>query len=176
MNTVFGLPAHPLLVHIPVVLLPLAALGAVAIAVRPAWRRRYGWLVLAVTVVGSVGAVLAANAGDSLEEQVGRSPSVHDHAVAGEIARNVSLVFVVLVAAFVIAAWFLERRRTSTVGALGQRNAPRWLVPTLAVLMVFGAAGSLYTILSAGHSGAKATWNDNGSGRPRGEGAGPVGS
>jgi uncharacterized membrane protein len=175
MNTLFGLPAHPLLVHIPVVLLPLAALGALAIAVRPAWRPRYGWLVLGVTVVGTAGAVLAANAGDSLEEQVGRSATVSDHADAGELARNVSLVFAVLVVAFVVGTWFLERRRTSTVGAQGQSPAPRWLVPTLAALMVIGGVGSLYTIVKAGHSGAKATWNDKGDRRPAPEGAGPVG-
>src|SRR4051795_162481 len=108
MDTLFGLPAHPLLVHIPVALLPLATVGAIAIAVRPAWRHRYGWLGLGVTVVGAVGAVLAANAGAPREEQVGRSASVADHAEAGEMARNVSLLFMVLVAAYVVGAWFLE--------------------------------------------------------------------
>ena len=166
MDKLFGLPAHPLLVHIPIVLLPLAMLGAVAIAVRPAWRRRYGWLVLAVTVAGTIGAVLAANAGDSLEEQVGRSVQVRDHAREGEMARNISLGFVVLVAAYVIGAWLLERRRTSTVGASGQKTAPRWVVPVLAAVMVVGGAGSLYSIVKAGHSGAKATWRDKGGDQP----------
>ena len=36
-----GLPVHPLVVHAVVVLLPLATLGLIAIAVRPAWRRTY---------------------------------------------------------------------------------------------------------------------------------------
>ncbi|MCU1346146.1 MAG: hypothetical protein JWL70_2412 [Acidimicrobiia bacterium] len=173
MNRLFGLPAHPLLVHVPVVLLPMAALGALAIALRPAWRRRYGWLVLGVTLVGTVGAVLAANAGDSLEETVGRSASVRDHADAGEMARNISLLFAVLVAAFVVGAWFLDRRRTSTVGAAGVPAAPRWVVPTLATLMVLGAAGSMYSIVKAGHSGARATWEDKGNPPPPGAGSRP---
>jgi hypothetical protein len=42
-DTISGLPAHPLLVHIPVVLLPLAALGVVGMALRSSWHRRYRW-------------------------------------------------------------------------------------------------------------------------------------
>ena len=70
MKTIFGLPAHPLLVHIPVVLLPLAAVGAVMMAVRPAWNARYRWAVLVLGAVGAVGVVLAADAGQSLQEQI----------------------------------------------------------------------------------------------------------
>lgn len=44
-----GLPVHPLVVHAVVVLLPAAVLGTIAVAVRPAWRRRYGTLVVGVT-------------------------------------------------------------------------------------------------------------------------------
>ena len=42
-----GVPIHPLVVHAVVVLLPLAVLGTIAIVVRPAWRLRYGPLVVA---------------------------------------------------------------------------------------------------------------------------------
>lgn len=38
--TVFGLPAHPLVVHAVVVLLPLAAVAAIAAALVPRWRQR----------------------------------------------------------------------------------------------------------------------------------------
>lgn len=40
--TLFGLPLHPLVVHAAVVLLPLAALGAIVIAVSERARKRYG--------------------------------------------------------------------------------------------------------------------------------------
>ena len=48
-ETIFGLPAHPLLVHIPVVLIPLCAAGAVWIVVWPSWRPRIGWIVVALS-------------------------------------------------------------------------------------------------------------------------------
>ena len=43
MDNITGLPAHPLLVHIPVVLLPLAAIGVVFLIVRRTWYVRYRW-------------------------------------------------------------------------------------------------------------------------------------
>ena len=36
-----GLPAHPLFLHVPVILIPVARSGAV-LAARPAWFRRSG--------------------------------------------------------------------------------------------------------------------------------------
>jgi hypothetical protein len=36
MDTISGLPAHPLLVHIPVILIPVAAVGVIIMAIKPA--------------------------------------------------------------------------------------------------------------------------------------------
>jgi uncharacterized membrane protein len=56
-NELFGLPAHPLLVHAAVVLLPLAALATIVVAVVPKTRRHYApvALVLAIAALGAVG-------------------------------------------------------------------------------------------------------------------------
>jgi hypothetical protein len=40
-NRMFGLPAHPLLVHAAVVLVPLAAVSFIITGVREVWRRAY---------------------------------------------------------------------------------------------------------------------------------------
>jgi len=42
LDSLFGLPAHPLLVHGAVVLVPLAALGTIVIAFWPAARELIG--------------------------------------------------------------------------------------------------------------------------------------
>lgn len=60
MDSIFGIPAHPLFVHIPVVLIPLAAVGVVIMVIRPTWWERYKWATLAVAGVGMVGAIIAA--------------------------------------------------------------------------------------------------------------------
>ena len=58
----FGLPAHPLLVHIPVVLIPLGALGAV-LMVWPRLRRTLGWWVCGIVVVAGIATQLAISSG-----------------------------------------------------------------------------------------------------------------
>ena len=45
----FGLPLHPLAVHVPVVLLPLGALGVLLVLLVPRWRTLLAWPVIAVT-------------------------------------------------------------------------------------------------------------------------------
>src|SRR5262249_15386875 len=46
-----GLPAHPLLLHIPVILLPVAIVGAVILALRPSLFDRAGVTLVAIAVV-----------------------------------------------------------------------------------------------------------------------------
>ena len=54
MTTIWGLPAHALLVHAIVVLAPLTALLEILCGFWPAARRRLVWLVLALAVVTTV--------------------------------------------------------------------------------------------------------------------------
>ena len=80
MDKLFGLPAHPFLVHVPVVLLPLTAIGVMVMAIRPAWHQRFRWAILATGAEGTLGIVLAASAGEQLE---GRSIRVEGQAHFG---------------------------------------------------------------------------------------------
>ena len=66
-----GLPVHPLVVHAVVVLLPLATLGTIALVVRPAWRRPYGPLLVAIAAVATVLIPVATSSGEALEKHVG---------------------------------------------------------------------------------------------------------
>ena len=50
-KTLFGLPAHPLLVHVPVVLIPLAFVGACGMF-WTWWRDRFGWATAVLLIVG----------------------------------------------------------------------------------------------------------------------------
>jgi hypothetical protein len=160
MNSFFGIPAHPLLVHVPVVLLPLTALGVVVMVIRPAWHRRYRWAVLGVGVIATFGAILAASAGDSLGERVeakngaGGEGVWEHHAELGDTARLVAIIFVIVLAAYVLVPWYLERRAAQD-NPLG---VPSWLTAVLAALALLASAASVYTIIQAGHSGAKAVW------------------
>lgn len=63
---IFGLPAHPLLVHAAVVLVPLAALALVAVGWKEAWRRVYYLPVALIAMAGAGSAFLAKQSGETL--------------------------------------------------------------------------------------------------------------
>ena len=160
MRSFFGIPAHPLLVHIPAVLLPLAALGVVIMVIRPAWHQRYRWAVLAIGFAGTLGAIFAADAGESLDEQITAKEGAaaaagwENHSQAGDTARLFAVIFFVVLALFVLVPWLIERR-----AAQGKPQAmPKWAGPVLAALVLAGSVGTVVTVVLAGHSGAKAVW------------------
>jgi len=163
MNSITGLPAHPLLVHIPVALLPLTALGVAVLVARRAWYERYRWAVLVVGAIGTLGAILAASSGESLEAQLRANEGanavrqVHDHAQAGDLARTLAIVFFVALAAYVTVPWLIERR-SHTTGATSAPATPRWLHTVLTAVIAATTVASMVSIIDAGHSGAGQAW------------------
>ncbi|MFM7964427.1 MAG: DUF2231 domain-containing protein [Actinomycetota bacterium] len=161
MDSIFGIPAHPLFVHISVVLIPLATVGVVLMAIRPTWWDRYKWPTVAIAGVGMVGAIIAAGSGEELEEAVENTAPrqlLRAHVEAGEISRTVSIIFfVVLVAAVVVLPWWLKRRSTTTGAATA---SPRWLRNVVSLVLIVSALGASWTVYDAGHTGAKSVWSD----------------
>lgn len=159
MNSFLGIPAHPLLVHIPVVLIPLATVGVILMAIRPSWWVRYQWPTIVISGVGTIGAILAAGSGEGLEEAVedtASRPVLRAHVEAGEVARTVSIVFfAVLVAVVVVVPWWMKRR-----AADAGNGSPRWLRTMTSIVLVITALGASWTVYDAGHSGAKSVWSD----------------
>jgi uncharacterized membrane protein len=148
-DLVNGLPVHPLVVHAVVVLLPLAVLGTVAIAVRPAWRRRYGHLVVACAAVATALIPLATSSGEALERRVG-GPGIH--AQLGDQLIWVAVPLLVLALVLVV----LDRRRTTAAGS-SARSGPVTAVAVLAVVAALACGVQVYRV---GDSGARAAWGD----------------
>jgi hypothetical protein len=145
-TTIAGLPAHPLLVHAVVVLLPLAASGAVLLAVRPSWSRAYGPLVAAGALAGAGAATLAKLAGDRLAAAIeitpGFRPVIDAHGQLG--------LYVVL------AAWPFALLAV-LAAALGRRPSGS-AARVAGLLAALAGVGSVVTTVLAGHSGAAAVW------------------
>jgi uncharacterized membrane protein len=141
-----GLPLHPLVVHAVVVLLPLAALGTIAVAVRPGWRRSYGWLVVAAAAAATVLLPVATSSGEALEERVGSPGS---HAEMGDQLIWFTLPMLALVAALV----WLDRRGDT------ERTPATWVrvLPALAVVAALACSVQVYRV---GDSGARAAWGE----------------
>jgi uncharacterized membrane protein len=144
-----GLPLHPLVVHAVVVLLPLAALGTLAIALLPRLRVRYGPLVTAVAVVATVLVPVATSSGEALERHVG-DPG--QHARLGDQL----IWFAVPLAVLALLLTLVARR------ADGDRAAPtrRWPASVIAVLAVVAAVATGVQVYRVGESGARAVWSD----------------
>ncbi len=70
--------------HAAVVLVPLAAIGTIAIAVWGAARRRIGWIVVVLGFAAFAFALLAQSSGEPLEEQVDETELAEEHGEAGE--------------------------------------------------------------------------------------------
>lgn len=165
LEKLFGLPAHPLLVHLPVVLIPLAGIIAVVFAFKTEWLDRFGWGLVVLTGVGALGGVLAAGSGEALEEmqeRAGESASqlAEDHFELGEVARTVGLIFFVVVLAVVAVRWY-ARRKGATEGIWATLRSKGAAI-VMSVLLVGSAAAATYTISAAGHQGAKLVWEDEG--------------
>lgn len=146
-DTAFGLPVHALVVHLVVVLVPLAALGVAAVAVRPAWRWSLGWAVVALTAVATLLVPIATNSGESLQERVGDTPAIKSHAEMG----NQLLWFMVPMLVLAVAVVALERNR--------RPRAPQpMLLLVLSVVAVLAASAVVVQVVRIGHSGAGAVW------------------
>ena len=159
LENLFGLPAHPLLVHMPVVIIPLAGIIAIVFAFKPAWLDRFGWGLVALTGLGALGGILAAASGEGLEDASGEGgAALEDHAELGEIARTLGIVFFLVVLGVVLARYF-ARKNASTEGVwakVGSKGAG----VVMSILLVMSAAAATVTIAQAGHQGAKLVWDE----------------
>ena len=152
MEQLFDLPAHPLLVHVPVVVVPVVTLALVWWVLVPKRPKGLPLVTVVLAVVGGVGLMLASSSGEALVEAftyLRDEPFVREHIEASESARLWGVVTMVLV----VAGYFAKR----LVGR----------VPVLAtvskVVLVAALAASISATgftARAGHNGAKARWID----------------
>jgi uncharacterized membrane protein len=141
-DTIGGLPVHALVVHAVIVLLPLACLGAIAIALRPAWSRTYGLLVVVCALIATGSAAVAKQSGEALASRVGYPA---DHA---SIARWTP-VFAFLLLVSVTLLWWWDRT---------QLEGRATLTKVAAVATLVFAVIALGWVVAAGHSGATTVW------------------
>lgn len=84
MTEVNGLPAHILLVHLIVVLVPLTAIGVLLCAFWPAARRRLVWPTLVLAMTSLVMTPVTTDAGEWLQRRVADTPLVRNHVQLGD--------------------------------------------------------------------------------------------
>lgn len=162
LDTIFGLPMHPLIVHATVVVVPTAALLVGLSAVYPRFRAWIGPVPALAALLSCVLVPLSTGSGEELQHRVGETSLVEKHA---ELADTL-IWFVLPLAAIAVAAWWLNRRSSTGDGP------GKGLVATVAVAAVVLSGATLVDVAMIGHSGAKASWSKVASQPPKGGAAG----
>lgn len=155
-TSIRGLPAHPLFAHVPVVLIPLAGIGAVAM-LWPKVRDRIGWYVVGLVFVAGIFTQLTISAGQGLKEYVRETELLRKHTSMGENIRPwVLLMFLALLGVMLVAR---RARSVAPNGAAGGGSgALKYAGITLAVLSIVFSVVATVWIYRIGDSGAKAVW------------------
>jgi hypothetical protein len=154
LSSLFGLPAHIFFVHIPVVLIPLSAVGAV-LMLWPRLRRDIGWWVCGIVVAAGIATQLAITSGKDLRHYVQETALVRQHTRIGENLRPwLLLMFLALVGVMLI-----DRARRRRQDAPPGRDPLAMAGVAVSVLSVVFAAMSVYWVYRIGHSGSKAVWH-----------------
>lgn len=166
-TVVHGLPAHVLLVHVVVVMVPLTALALVVCAIWPTWIRRLGIVLPLLALVTLASVPLTTHAGEWLKQHVYNSPLVRRHAeLGGTLLPWVAGLFVVAV-----AVWWLGRGTPSS-SATGEEDGSSAAISrtpiriAAIVLSLVVAGGSVVQVYRIGDSGARAAWQGSYSAKP----------
>ncbi|MCB0995305.1 MAG: hypothetical protein KDB21_09460 [Acidimicrobiales bacterium] len=149
MESLFDLPAHPLFVHVPVVLTPIVCLVAVVLAARPALRARYGWWFLGGVGVVVVGMLLAISSGEAFDDILDGAVPTKKHRDLAETTR------------LIMFGWVLAIAALFTVDRIGADRRDGWVQPArlaCSALTVVTAVLLTVWVIRTGHEGARITW------------------
>lgn len=157
-DTIGGLPVHPLVVHATVMFIVLTAVGVIALALRPGWRHKYGYLLIGCAWLSVITAWIAVESGNILTQYPGLGAT--PHAEGGTLLLILLVPFAILVTIMVL----LDKRWHWNVNKHGDvfredRHQPFILsfICTLAMVASLIIVGQTAIV---GHSGAQASWGD----------------
>lgn len=156
-----GLPAHPLFVHVPVVLIPTTVAAAVVFVFKREWFARYGIALAVVSIVAMGSIFLTMQAGAALraalhlQGQAAKLISEHSHA-----AHILAIVYVLFTATLIVtfAAQRISGGMPTGLGMVDDLLSPRWMVTGLRVVLVLLSIVAGYMCFRTGDLGAKAVW------------------
>lgn len=150
MSTIAGLPAHVLLLHIVVSLVPITAILLVVCAVWPAARRRLVWLVATLSAITVLATPPTVAAGEWLADtgKFAGSPELDAHMAAGEYGLYMALGLAA--GAALLAGLHVALSRGSNMGSLLRLG--------ITAVVIALAGGSMFAIHTIGSTGTKAAW------------------
>lgn len=146
---ILGLPMHPLIVHLTVVLVPLAALGGLIIAALKWARSRYGWLVVAASAAAVATTIVTQLSGTDFAETFQRhTPQMERHFELGNDLLPWTIVLLVGTVAVMVGQRLLT----------GDNRIGNLVLLAGMALVAVGGVVSLVQVARIGHAGATAVW------------------
>lgn len=157
LDRIFGLPAHPLIVHAAVVLTPLLAALVIAYAVLPLLRlshlrNRLNWAVVLSALAAPVAVFAAKQSGETLSERMFRGN------MPAPVAEHERLAGPLMLLTVGLAVTALLLVRVTRPRPAGPATGPAAVVVSVVAVAFALAAG--YFVVRLGHSGATAVWGD----------------
>jgi uncharacterized membrane protein len=150
MTVINGLPAHALLLHLVVVLVPLTALLEIVCGLWPAARRgQLLWFTLVLATATMILTPITINAGEWLYDlRTKPSPILREHAERGETMVYFAAAMLAVAIALVVLR-LIERR-----------SDRRQMVTRIVVGIIVLAVGvsSMIQIYRTGDAGAQSVW------------------
>jgi uncharacterized membrane protein len=150
MNIVNGLPAHALLLHLVVVLVPLTALLEIVCGLWPAARRgQLLWLTLVMAVATMILTPITINAGQWLYDlRTKPSPILREHAERGSTMVYFAAALLVVAVALVAVRWIERRSEKRFVVARG----------IVGIIVLAVGISSTIQVYRTGDAGAQSVW------------------
>jgi hypothetical protein len=161
-TTVYGgLPAHPLFVHVPVVLIPTTSVAALVFMLKREWFSRYGIGLAVVSIVAMSSIFLTMQAGAALRRELNlpgeaaKLISEHSHA-----AHILAIVYVLFTATLIVtfAAQRISGGRPTGLGIVDGPLSSKSMFAMLRVVLALLSIGVGYMCFRTGDLGAKAVW------------------
>ena len=161
-TTVYSsLPAHPLFVHVPVILIPATVVAAVVFVLKREWLSRYGIALAVVSIVAMSSIFLTIQAGAALRGELNlqgqAAKLISEHSQAAHI---LAIVYVLFTATLIVtfAAQRISGGLPTGLAVVDELLSPRWTVAGLRVVLVLLSIGAGYMCFRTGDLGAKAVW------------------
>ncbi|MGA9279373.1 DUF2231 domain-containing protein [Ilumatobacter sp.] len=151
-----GVPTHPLAVHAPLVLIPIATVVAIVFVVRADWRRRVGWFAPAIVLVFVGMLFVAKESGEAAEDADNVIGDIDLHEDLAESTFTLAIIWFVLTLA--LAVWDrvgVERVRSLSAGAATRQDR---IGLVLSAVTAIAAVVTTIWLLRTGHAGSESRW------------------
>lgn len=154
----FGLPLHPLMVHATVMFVMATVIGVTALACRPSWRHKYGYLLIIISWLAVLSTWIAVESGNVLTEYPGLGSA--EHAGGGTVLLFMLIPYAVIVTSMIL----LDKRWLWNVNKHGDTYRLKDKQPKLlSAFCLFSVLAGLVVagqVSWVGHTGAVASWGN----------------